>query len=126
MESIILIQREALMCDKNTLNLITEKVCAAAKEVLGDRLEKVILFGSYARGDYDEESDIDIMIIADIALEDKIAMRQKIHACAGDIGLEYDILVSLSMTCSDIYHKYADASGFYINVQKDGVELYAA
>jgi hypothetical protein len=36
------------MCDKDTLNLITEKVCAAAKEVLGDRLEKVILFGSYA------------------------------------------------------------------------------
>jgi hypothetical protein len=24
------------MCDKDTLNLITEKVCAAAKEVLGD------------------------------------------------------------------------------------------
>jgi hypothetical protein len=30
------------MCDKNTLNLITEKVCAA-KEALGDKLEKVIL-----------------------------------------------------------------------------------
>jgi hypothetical protein len=37
------------MCDKDTLNLITEKVCAAAKEVLGDRLEKVILFGKVCR-----------------------------------------------------------------------------
>jgi predicted nucleotidyltransferase len=114
------------MCDKDTLNLITEKVCAAAKEVLGDRLEKVILFGSYARGDYDEESDIDIMIIADIAPEDTHETREKIHACAGYLDLEYDVLVCLCMDCSAIYHKYADVSGFYKNVRKDGVELYAA
>jgi len=114
------------MCDKDTLNLITERVCAAAKEVLGDKLEKVVLFGSYARGDYDNESDIDIMIIADIALEDKHATWKKIYARAGDLSLEYDILVSLIIACSDIFHRYADYSGFYINVQKDGVELYAA
>jgi predicted nucleotidyltransferase len=114
------------MCDKNTLNLITEKVCAAAKEVLGDRLEKVILFGSYARGDYDKESDIDIMVLADIAPENTHETRRKIHARAGYLDLEYDVFVSLIMACSTIYHKYADASGFYINVQKDGVELYAA
>ena len=29
----------------------------------GDSIEEVILFGSYARGDYDEESDIDLLII---------------------------------------------------------------
>jgi len=31
------------MCDKAVLNEITERVCAAAKEVLGDKLEKVVL-----------------------------------------------------------------------------------
>jgi predicted nucleotidyltransferase len=114
------------MCDKDTLNVITEKVCAAAKEVLGDKLEKVILFGSYARGDYDEESDIDIMIIADIALEDRNAMRRHIRDILGDIDLDNYVLVSLNMACSTIYHKYIDASCFYMNVRKDGVELYAA
>ncbi|GBU22746.1 nucleotidyltransferase [Fibrobacteres bacterium R8-0-B4] len=108
------------------MSLITEKVCAASKEVLGDKLEKVILFGSYARGDYDEESDIDIMIIADIPLEEANEIRMKIHAAAGDLLWDYGMLVYLSMDCSDIYHKYKDASGFYINVQKDGVLLYAA
>ena len=114
------------MCDKAALNLITEKVCAAAIEVLGGKLEKVILFGSYARGDYDEESDIDIMIIADIALEEANETRRKIHAVAGDLLWDYGILVSLRMACSDIFQKYHDISGFYINVQKDGVLLYAA
>jgi len=114
------------MCDKSVLDEITSRVCAAAKEVLGDKLEKVILFGSYARGDYDEESDIDIMVIADIALEEANGVSNKIHDVTGDIGLEYDVLVSLSVDSSDIFHKYKDHSGFYINVQKDGVQLYAA
>ncbi|GBU21415.1 nucleotidyltransferase [Fibrobacteres bacterium R8-0-B4] len=114
------------MCDKNTLNQITEKVCAAAIEVLGDKLKKVVLFGSYARGDYDEESDIDIMVLADIAPEDVDIVRDKIHALAGDFLWDYNMLVCLSMVCSAIYHKYSEASGFYKNVRKDGVELYAA
>ena len=29
----------------------------------GDRLKTVYLFGSYARGDYDESSDLDVMIV---------------------------------------------------------------
>jgi len=114
------------MCDKAVLDEITSRVCAAAKEVLGGKLEKVILFGSYARGDYDEESDIDIMVIADIALEEANETRDKIHDVTGDLSLEYDVVVYLSMDCSHIFHRYKDASGFYINVQKDGVLLYAA
>ncbi|WP_082111607.1 nucleotidyltransferase domain-containing protein [Spirosoma radiotolerans] len=35
----------------------------AMQEFYGDRLCDVILYGSYARGDYDEESDIDFMIV---------------------------------------------------------------
>jgi len=114
------------MCDKDTLNKITERVCAAAKEVLGDKLEKVVLFGSYARGDYDNESDVDIMIIADITLEERNATWDKIYKILGYIELEYDILVSLSIACSNIFHQCVDFLGFYMNVQKDGVVLYAA
>jgi uncharacterized protein len=117
---------ESVMCDKSVLDEITSRVCAAAKEVLGGKLEKVILFGSYARGDYDEESDIDIMIIADIALEEAHGTWKKIYAKTRDLDMEYDVLVSLSVDSRDIFHKYKDYSGFYINVQKDGVLLYAA
>jgi len=114
------------MCDRAVLDEITSRVCAAAKEVLGDKLEKVILFGSYARGDYDEESDIDIMVIADIALEEAHETRDKIHDAAGDLLWDYGVLVYLNLTCSEMFHKCKDTLGFYINVQKDGVLLYAA
>ena len=35
------------------------------KVLLDDRLKKVILYGSYARGDYNNSSDIDMMILTD-------------------------------------------------------------
>ena len=33
------------------------------KQVLGDKLTKIILYGSYARGEQKENSDIDIMVL---------------------------------------------------------------
>ena len=52
---------------------MTEKVNSVLKQfiedvsnLLGDRLKKVILYGSYARGDYDKNSDLDIMILTDL------------------------------------------------------------
>ena len=37
-----------------------------------DRINKIILYGSIARGDFDEESDIDLFIDADNKIEGKI------------------------------------------------------
>ncbi len=36
---------------------------ASLQQLYGDRLRDVVLYGSYARGDYDDESDIDLMVI---------------------------------------------------------------
>jgi predicted nucleotidyltransferase len=36
-----------------------------ARQAFGDRLRRVVLYGSYARGDYDAESDVDLLIVAD-------------------------------------------------------------
>ena len=40
------------------------------KRVMGDELRKVIVYGSYARGDYNENSDIDVMVLTSLAEED--------------------------------------------------------
>ncbi|MDR0305226.1 MAG: nucleotidyltransferase domain-containing protein [Chitinispirillales bacterium] len=113
------------MCDKAVLDEITKRVCASAKEVLGEKLEKVVLFGSRARGDYDNESDIDIMVLADIKPQDTNNTRRKIRALTGDLGLEYDVLVSLHMICSTNFHEYIDVLPYYMNIVKDGIELHA-
>lgn len=44
-----------------TSNLVKQYVELLSK-IYGDHLKTVILYGSYARGDYTEDSDIDIML----------------------------------------------------------------
>jgi len=112
------------MCNKTALKEITEKICLSAKDVLGDKLEKVYLFGSYARGDYDEESDIDVMVLADIKPEDADKTRDEIRDHLGDVDLEYDVVTCLHMTCSAIFHKYINVLPYYMNVQREGIVLY--
>ena len=113
------------MCSKAALDKITEKVCLSAKDVLGDKLEKVYLFGSYARGDYDDESDIDIMVLADVPLEDTNKTGRAIDSLTGDLDLEYDVVISLHVTSSGNFHKYVDVLPYYMNVVREGVVLYA-
>lgn len=42
---------------------IVREFKAALQTLYGERLNGVILYGSYARGDYNEESDIDLMVL---------------------------------------------------------------
>ena len=113
------------MCTQATLNTITSKVAQAAKDSLGDRLEKVILYGSYARGDYDDESDIDIMVLADIPHEDCWKERTKISERIRTLDLEHDVLVSLHVTDCATFYTYMSDLPFYMNVDKEGVTLSA-
>ena len=47
-------------------NLI-EQYVEAVKKIYGSHVRQIILYGSYARGDYREDSDVDIMILVDMS-----------------------------------------------------------
>jgi hypothetical protein len=65
------------------------------------------------------------MILADIQPEETNNTRRKIRSLTGDLDLEYDVVTYLCMVCSANFHKYSDAVPLYMNIQKDGAELYA-
>jgi predicted nucleotidyltransferase len=61
--------------------------------IYGDRLKGVYLYGSYARGDYREGSDVDVMILLKDYKNYWDELRRS-SQLASDISLEYDVTVS--------------------------------
>ena len=62
-------------------------------------VSKVILFGSKARGDHDEHSDIDLLVVASKLLHWK--EEKAIIGALFDIGMEYDVIFSPLFTSID-------------------------
>lgn len=81
----------------------------------------VILFGSKARGDYDVESDIDLLLV----LPDvDIVLRDHIRDIAADIAIDFPIYLSTRVWSKAYYHKQAHTStNLFREIQKDGIEL---
>jgi len=113
------------MCSQLVIDIIKKEVAIAARMCMGDKLKKVILYGSYARGDYNNESDIDIMILADIPHEDCWKERMKVSSLTGWLDLEYNVLISLHVTDSATYNRYINVLPFYMNIVNEGIEIIA-
>ncbi|MBQ6165587.1 MAG: nucleotidyltransferase domain-containing protein [Clostridia bacterium] len=111
------------MCTKNQLYTILERVAGEAKQRLGDRLDAVILFGSYARGDYDDESDVDIMIRIGCAPAELTQHEDFFAKLCSRLSLENDITVSVVCVSSEIFEKFKHALPFYANAEKEGVRV---
>lgn len=66
-----------------------EKFRKNLEDLLGDGLDQVILFGSVARGEASEESDVDVLVV----LEDK-SLKDKVFDISYEIMLEKDVYIS--------------------------------
>ena len=108
----------------NKIDKIIKKFILEVSNLIGGRLKKVILYGSYARGDYDKNSDIDIMILTDFNDEELAEYRFKIREIACDLELENDIVISPVVRNIEKYNDRINIIPFYMNVQKEGVVLH--
>ena len=108
----------------NISNVIDEFI-NGVNEILGNRAKKIILYGSYARGDYNKSSDIDIMILTDLTDDEIVTYRQKIQDLAYDIewNNDFDIDISPLVKNIDRFNYWLEALPFYMNVQREGVVL---
>ena len=111
------------MCTLSQLNLITETVASEAKKMLGEKLDAVILYGSYARGDYDDESDIDINVRISCTHKELPIYRRILTKCASELSLQYGVTVSIQLTDTEMYEKYKMILPFYRNIEKEGVTV---
>ena len=107
------------------VNNIIDEFINGVKKILGKRLKKIILYGSYARWDYNKNSDIDIMILTDLNDDEIIKYRNKIWDYAYEIEWNNNFDISLSPLIKNIdkFNYWLEVLPFYMNVQKEGVIL---
>jgi predicted nucleotidyltransferase len=113
------------MCDDRQVKEITARVVEYSEQKFGESLKDVILFGSYARGDYDDESDIDIMILVDKEQMELKRSQTAFSSLSTDIDLTYGVVSSLHLQDYHLFQDWKEALPFYREIECEGVSAYA-
>ena len=106
-------------------NLI-EQYIEAVKKIYGSHVRQIILYGSYARGDYHSDSDVDIMILVDMSDLELKAYGQQFSYMTYDFNLDYNLDIKPIAKSEAHFKKWLINYPFYSNIHKEGIVLYSA
>ena len=110
---------QALNTEKITPKLVQYIVDKIVREI---QPVKIILFGSYARGDFSRDSDLDLFIVVDDGRESSRLIRRKIDALLWGRRFPVDLVVRKE---KEIERNFRAKNPFYIHhIFKDGKVLY--
>lgn len=109
-------------------NSIKDIIYEFAKDMyhlFGTNMSKVMIYGSYARGDYSKDSDIDVMILVKIS-EDKIRNYTDDAAdCAFEYMMKYGIDISPVVKNEEYFNYWVENPPYYRNIRDEGVIVNA-
>lgn len=91
------------------------------RKIFNDKLKKIILFGSYSRGDYDDESDVDVMVLIDSNPKgyDDIILDVEV-----DLSIAYDIVLTIFVENEAEYQDGKLYKPFLEAIEQEGIEIY--
>lgn len=113
------------MCTKSQLNVLLKKISDIYRSVYGDQLVRVMLYGSYARGDYADDSDLDVVALVHgdrKKLQDQLRIVWD-QTC--DLELEYEMVLSPAVIPYEEFEKYREDIPYYRNIANEGVTVVA-
>src|SRR3970040_1493848 len=89
---------------------------------LGQKVSRIILFGSKARGDSTADSDIDVLILAK---EENWQLARTISRISSKIDLDYDILLNTLLIADQRWEQMTrERFSLCRNVERDGIALF--
>jgi predicted nucleotidyltransferase len=105
--------------DKHVRDLVA-KIKEHAVRTYSKGIKAVILYGSHARGRPDRDSDVDVLVVVDDAL-DPSEVRRDLGDILLDVLLEDGELISVIVVPESFYRAYK--SPFILNVKREGVTV---
>jgi predicted nucleotidyltransferase len=99
---------------------ILDEVVAVLHKHYGERLSRVVLYGSRARRDHREYSDFDVLVVLHEEPDQRVE-RPVIAELVSPICLAHEAVV----ICSTVSQRRfdTDETAFYLNVKEEGVAL---
>lgn len=97
---------------------ILDRLKSHLREIYGDRLVKMVLFGSQARGEAAKYSDIDVLVV----LKGKVNPGEEIKRTSyvvADLSLEYDQVISRLFIDESHFNSYK--SPLLENIRREGI-----
>lgn len=90
------------------------------RELYGEELEEIILYGSRARGDADEESDIDLLVVLK-DFDDFWKEFRKISDLSSEVSYNYEVVLSAIPVKRKDYE--FQMSPLMLNVRREGIAI---
>ena len=102
---------------------IVYKFAQTMKVLFGEHLNKVIVYGSYARGDYKKNSDVDIMILVDLSETEIKKFENRVYDVAFEIEMDTGVDISPVIKNKNQFEFWVDTLPYYKNVREEGVTI---
>ena len=111
------------MCTETQLSRITKAMVECYRVVYGDDIVEIVLYGSYARGDYAEDSDIDIAAVVHGSREELQEKLKAVWDVSAELGVENDIIVSPTVIPYEEFVKYKQTLPYYRSIAEEGQKI---
>lgn len=89
--------------------------------IYGNRLNKIYLFGSYARGEANQHSDIDLLVVLNDPSIDSFQELSTISDVSFSLSLQYEELIGAVVTTKAQFESLSEP--LFLEVLKDGIVL---
>ncbi|MDK2901817.1 MAG: uncharacterized protein PWR14_721 [Thermosediminibacterales bacterium] len=120
----IILPKKINLQDLGIVDTLLRDLEKRLKYIYGEKLKKILLYGSYARGDNDEESDLDIMVLVDMDEKEIKKQQGKVLDVVVDLTTRYGIVLSVIENNYDYFYEWADVLPFFANIKREGVVIY--
>ncbi len=111
----------AMITERKELHSIVQKYILEIKDILGKDFEQAIIYGSYARGEYQEDSDIDIAIFTPREVQDFYLLIKKISEITFEYGVKYDVILSPVFQNTNNFKRMLKAVPYYQSIEREGI-----
>ena len=103
---------------------IKEELVQGLTEIFQKNMSAIILYGSVARGDATDESDIDIAIIIKDEIDNQT--KSRFISWAADMDIRHERVFSIVDIKEENMKKWERTLPFYQNIRKEGIVLWRA